>query len=114
MAYNQQLADRIRELIGEGYEVEEKTMFSGMCFMVNGKMCICVAREEILCRIGPGAMEAALEENGTREMINNGKTMKGYVYVAADEVKTTKALQHWLDLCLAFNKEAKAAKKKKK
>lgn len=114
MPYNEQLADRIRELIGDGYDVEEKTMFSGMCFMVNGKMCICVSKEDILCRVGPDAFEAALEENGTREMMHSGKTMKGYVYVDGDEVKTKKALQHWLDLCLAFNKDAKASKKKKK
>lgn len=114
MPYNEQLADRIRELIGDSYDVEEKTMFSGMCFMVNGKMCICVAREEILCRIGPDAMEAALEANGTRGMMHNGRPMKDYVYVDGAEVKTQKALQHWVDLCLAFNEKAKSSKKKKK
>lgn len=113
MPYNLPTADRIRELIGDQYDVTEKIMFSGLCFMVNDKMCICVNDHSLLCRIGPQAMEAALEENGTREMLRHGKAMKGYVYVDLDEVRTQQKLKYWVDKCLAYNHEAKSSKKKK-
>ncbi len=114
MAINEKLASRIREALAEQQQVEEKKMFRGMCFMVNEKMCICVSNDEMLCRVGPDAYEAALERNGVRPMINNGRTMAGYVYVSEEGMKTKKDFMHWVDLALAFNKDAKAAKKKKK
>ena len=114
MAYNEKLADRVREALAGQKSVEEKKMFRGVCFMVNGKMCICISSDEILCRVGPEAYETALGHNGCRPMINNGRTMTGYVYVSEDAIKTKKEFMYWVQLCLAFNKDAKPAKKKKK
>jgi TfoX/Sxy family transcriptional regulator of competence genes len=114
MAINEKTAARIRELLADQEDLEEKKMFNGMCFMVNGKMCVCVSDDQIMCRVGPDAYEAALEKEGASEMNMKGKPMKGYLYVDNDAIKTTKQLKYWVDLCLAFNKEAKASKKKKK
>ena len=80
--------------------------------MVNNKMCIGVAGNDMMCRIGPDAYEAALEQPGCREMDFTGKPMKGYVFVAEEAIRSTRELQHWVTLCLAFNKQAKASKKK--
>lgn len=113
MAYNEKLNDRIREALSEIPGVEEKYMFGGSCFMVNGKMCVGIVEDEMMCRIGPEEYEAALERKGCREMIFTGKPMKGYVYVNEDGFKSRKDFDHWIGLCLAFNKHAKAAKKKK-
>jgi TfoX/Sxy family transcriptional regulator of competence genes len=113
MAINEKLADRIREALADQKKVEEKKMFRGMCFMVNGKMCVCVSNDEMMCRIDPAETENALEKEGCRPMMRNGKVMKGYVYVDAGAMKSKKNFDHWVNLSLAFNKEAKSSKKKK-
>jgi TfoX/Sxy family transcriptional regulator of competence genes len=114
MAYNEKLADRIRESLEDVKNVEEKFMFGGVCFMVNGKMCMGVVKDEIMCRIDPDACEAALEKKGCRPMDFTGKPMKGYVYVSDEGMKSKKELHYWVGLCLEFNKKAKSSKTKKK
>ena len=112
MAYNEKLADRIREAIVGFGKIEEKKMFRGMCFMVNDKMCICVSGDEMMCRIGPDAFESAIEKNGIRPMLKNGKMLSGYVYVSELAMKSKKEFDYWIKLCLEFNKDAKSSKKK--
>jgi TfoX/Sxy family transcriptional regulator of competence genes len=114
MAYDEKLNNRIREAIGHLSHAEEKHMFGGTCFMVNGKMCVGVVKDEMMCRIDPEIYEEALEKNGCRKMVFTGKPMKGYVFVSADGLKTQKQFDYWINLCLEFNKKAKASKKKKK
>ncbi len=113
MAYNERLADRIRARLAEIPRVQEKFMFGGVCFMVKGKMCIGIVKDEMMCRIGPEAYETALEKIGCREMIFTGKPMKGYVYVSEEGMKSKKEFDYWINLCLEFNQEAKSSKKKK-
>ena len=112
MSYNEQLANRVREALMDLPLVEEKKMFRGICFMVNDKMCVCVNEQELLCRIGRERAEAETEKGSCRPMIHNGKVMKDFVFVEDSTLKTKKQLSYWIDLALAFNKEAKAAKKK--
>lgn len=114
MAYNEKLNDRIRESLSGLKKVEEKHMFGGTCYMVNGKMCVGVVKDEMMCRINPEIYEEALEKKGCREMVFTGKPMKGYVFVSEDGMKTEKDFEYWIDLSLEFNKIAKASKKKKK
>lgn len=113
MAYNTKLADRIRETIADIPNVEEKFMFGGVCFMLNGKMCIGVVQDEMMCRINPAVYEEALRKDGCREMVFTGKPMKGYVYVSEEGMKTKKEFDYWINLCVAFNSLAKASKKKR-
>ncbi|PJJ84708.1 TfoX/Sxy family protein [Mucilaginibacter auburnensis] len=114
MALNEALANRIREaLFNKGItNVEEKKMFSGMCFMVDGKMCVCASDDEMLCRVGPMYLEA-LEIHGIRGMIRNGKPLKDYIYVSPELLNDDKTFNYWIDTSLAFNKFAKATKSKK-
>ncbi len=114
MAYNEQLNDKVREAMSAFENVEEKHMFGGTCFMLNGKMCVGVVQDEMMCRIGASAYVAALESPGCREMIFTGKPMNGYVFVSEKGYKTKKSFDLWIDLCIAFNKDAKSSKKKKK
>ncbi|RYD58637.1 MAG: TfoX family protein [Sphingobacteriales bacterium] len=114
MAYDEQLANRVREALADMPQVEEKIMFKGICFMVDGKMCVCVSGEELMCRIDPALYDELIEKPGVREMEMKGKIMKGYVYVSPDVIKTNKDFRYWIDLCLAFNKHAKASAKKPK
>jgi TfoX/Sxy family transcriptional regulator of competence genes len=114
MPFDEKLADRIREAIADKGDIEEKKMFRGMCFMLNGKMCICVSNEEMMCRIDPDLYETVMEKTGVRPMVHNGKTMKGFVYVSQDLIKSKKEFDYWVNLSLAYNKTAKASKKRKK
>ena len=82
--------------------------------MLNGKMCICVSDDEMMCRIDPEIYETTLEKPGVRAMIHNGKTMKGFVFVSQDVIKSKTDFNYWVHLSLEFNKKAKAAKKPKK
>jgi len=113
MPYNEQLADKVREALSGQQKIEEKEMFRGVCFMVNGKMCVCVGGDELMCRVGPDAYETALEQTGVRPMIHGARTMKGFVFVGEEGYRAKKQFDHWIDLCLAFNKEAKPSKKAK-
>ena len=114
MAYDEKLIDRIRERLSEIPRVEEKFMFGGVCFMLRGKMCIGVVKDEMMCRIGPEVYETALEKNGCREMVFTGKPMKGYVFVSNEGMKSKRDFDYWINLCLEFNNKAKASKKKGK
>lgn len=114
MPFDEQLADRVREIIAtQAKKVEEKRMFGGLCFMVNDKMCVGVEQERLMLRIGPDVYEEALEKEGCIPMDFTGKVMKGYVFVNKDVLNTQKQLSSWVQLALDFNKTAKASKKKK-
>ena len=114
MAYNEKLAARVREIISLTHKkVEEKKMFGGLCFMVNGKMCVGVEQERLMVRLDPSLYEGVLKEEGCTPMDFTGKIMKGYVFVAIDALHTKTKLAFWMNLALAYNKIAKASKKKK-
>jgi len=114
MAYNEKLGDRVREALVDLPNVEEKMMFGGICFMVNGKMCMGVVTDELMCRIDPLRESEALERIGCRPMDFTGRPMKGYVFVTEEGLKGKKAFKYWINLSLDFNDRAKASKKPKK
>lgn len=114
MAYNTQLADRVRHYLQQqpGIEVEEKTMFSGLAFLVNGKMCVNVAGEQLMCRYDPALHTELAEAPGFQPMVMRGKELSGYCYVTPETLKTAGSLAYWIKLCLDYNPRAKASKKK--
>ena len=114
MAYDEKLADRIRESLADVDNVNEKQMMGGLTFMVRGKMCIGVLKDEMMCRIDPALQEEALSKRGCRIMDFTGRPMKGYVMVDESGMKSKKDFDYWIDLCLDFNKHAKGSKKRKR
>jgi len=115
MAYNEQLADRVRAYLAEtNTDLSEKRMFGGLCFMVDGKMCICVEKDRLMIRIDPAAYERLLEEGECYPMDFTGKPMKGYVYVDEEALGTKARFTYWMELALDYNSRAKASPKKKK
>ena len=112
MAYNEKLADMVRELISQAHKnVEEKAMFGGLCFMVNKKMCVCVNKERIMVRFDPEMNDDVLNREGARPMEFTGRTMRGFVFVDEKVLTTKKKLEYWVQLALDYNKVAKASKK---
>ncbi len=115
MAYNEKLADRVRELIAREHKnIEEKKMFGGLCFMVNDKMCVGVEKERLMVRLDPSKYEEVIEKEGCQPMDFTGKIMKGYVFVDLAALNTKKKLEYWVNLAMEYNKFAKASVKKKK
>ena len=114
MAYNEKLTNRVRLALAHLPKVEEKKMFRGVTFMVEGKMCISVGDDRIMCRIDPDLHEEAIKGKGCRTVEMKGREYKGYVYVSEEGIKTKKDFDYWIGLSLDFNKKAKASPKKKK
>lgn len=113
MAYNETLADKVRKSFAKVPRVEEKKMMGGLTFMVNGKMCVGVLKDDLMVRLDPIVYEAALTRTGCHEMNFTGKPMKGFVFVSPKGTNDKKDLNYWIDLALDFNKKAKVSKKKK-
>ena len=112
MAYDQRLADRIRERLCTMSNILEKEMMGGLVFMYNNKMCIGVVKDEMMCRIDPDLHETAVEKTGCRTMDFTGRPMKGYVLVDETGMRSEKDFEYWISICLAYNSKAKASKKK--
>ena len=112
MAYNEQLVARVRKALGTRKHIEEKKMMGGLTFMVNGKMCVGVHKDDLMAWIDPDVYEIALRKKGCREMNFTGKPMKGFVFVGPAGTTNKKDLHYWIDLALDFNKKAKVSKKK--
>ncbi len=113
MPYDEKLTNRIRKALAHLPKVEEKKMFRGITFMVNGKMCISVSGNEMMCRFDPALQETVAEKNGFRTMIMKGREYKGFGYISPDALKSKKQFDFWIHLALDFNKKAKASEKKK-
>jgi hypothetical protein len=116
MAYDTLLADRVRKYLAEfpKLEIEEKEMFRGLAFLVNGKMCVNVSGQNLMCRFDPTLTEELSEKKEFLPMIMKGKEYKGYCYVEPIGIKTQKDFKFWINLCLDFNDKAKSSKKRKK
>ena len=116
MAYDTQLADRVREYLVQfpKLEIEEKKMFRGLAFLVNGKMCVNISGQNLMCRFDLTQTEELAEKTGFLPMIMKGKEYKGYCYVEPAGIKSKKDFEFWINLCLDFNDKAKISKKRKK
>jgi TfoX/Sxy family transcriptional regulator of competence genes len=113
MAFDEHLADRIRNILQEKrVRFEEKKMFGGLCFMVKKKMCAGIVKNDLMARIDPEEYEKALKKKGCREMTFSGRPMKGFVFVDGRGTDSDKSLTQWLQLALDFNPKAKSSKEK--
>ena len=113
MAYNEILADRIREKLADYHNVTEKEMMGGLAFMVNDKMCVGVIKDDMMCRIAPELHDKAIEQTGCRTMDFTKQQMKGWVMVDETGIRNRKELDYWVELALDFNSRAKSSRKKK-
>jgi TfoX/Sxy family transcriptional regulator of competence genes len=97
MAYDEDLAERVREVLAARAEVGERKMFGGIAFMVSGNMACGVLGEDLIVRLGDEEGEKALAEDGVRPFDFTGKPMKGIVFVSAERVSGDAGLSEWVE-----------------
>lgn len=102
MAVNDKLVQRIRDVLNERTDVEEKRMFGGVAFMVSGHMCCGPLENDLMVRVGPDQYETALKRKHATTMEFTGKPMRGFVTVNASGLTTKRDLSRWIGLGLRF------------
>ena len=102
MAFDEGLAQRIREQFQARSNVEEKKMFGGLCFMVSNHMCVGIVKDTLMARVGPDNYQDCLKKKYASEMDFTGKAMKGMVYVAPEGIESDPDLERWLNTCIRF------------
>ena len=114
MAYDEGLAERIRQMTADFPTIQEKKMFGGIAFMIRDYMFVGVQDESLMARVGKDNHNDALHQPHVREMDFTGRPMKGYVYVASAGIESDEDLKYWIDLCAEFVKSLPPKKPKKK
>jgi TfoX/Sxy family transcriptional regulator of competence genes len=102
VSYDDKLARRVRAVLKDEPRLEERPMFGGLAFLVDGKMCCGILNEDLVARIGPEKYEAALAQDHVRPMDFTGKPMKGYVYVGPEGYLDAKSLASWVRATVEF------------
>ncbi len=102
MAYDQELAQRIRATLGDAPGLVEKKMFGGVGFLVNGNMACGVHGERMIVRLPEGEYEEALAQPHVHVFDMTGRPMKGWIMVSSGGYATERALQGWIDLALEY------------
>ncbi len=113
MAYDTYLEERITRILEENKtNFLAKKMMGGLCYMVEGKMCVGIIKDQLMCRVGEEAYETCIQKEGCKPMDFTKRPMKGYVYVVPEAVDNDEVLAAWIQVCLDFNPLAKASKKR--
>ena len=97
MAYDEDLADRVRELLGAKKGVEEKRMFGGLAFLINGNMSVAASgRGGLMVRVPPEETDKLLARDHVEPMVMAGRETRGWLRVSAEGVRTKRQLEPWV------------------
>ena len=114
MAYDEELADRIRELLIDQSAVSEKKMFGGLAFLIRGNMAIAASGQGgLLVRVDPAKFDKFVAK-GVRPMEMRGREMHGWLRVDDDVVRTTSQLTKWVERGTSYARSLPAKKTKKR
>jgi TfoX/Sxy family transcriptional regulator of competence genes len=102
MAYDETLAERVRNTLRNQRGVTERKMFGGIAFMLHGHMFVGILSDSLMARVGPERYENALAKKGVRKMDFTGKPMRGYVFVGPKALRSDADLKRWVDRCVEF------------
>jgi TfoX/Sxy family transcriptional regulator of competence genes len=102
MAYDEVLAERIRDHLADNPEITERKMFGGIAFMLSGNMAVGVSKDELMVRIPPGEHDRLTNQPGVREFDMSGKRMRGWILVAPDNTAEDTQLADWVEVGLQF------------
>ena len=97
MAFDAELADRIRRHIGPRPDLVERQMFGGIAFLVGGNMAVGVSGDDLMVRVGKDAHDEAMSRPGARMFDMSGRPMRGWIVVAAEGFATDEDLRAWVD-----------------
>jgi len=99
MAYDEELADRIRELLGGEAHLTEKKMFGGLAFLIGGNMAVAASGQGgALVRVDPARSDGIVATTNARLMEMRGRQMQGWLRVAPDDLRTKRQLARWVSL----------------
>jgi TfoX/Sxy family transcriptional regulator of competence genes len=101
MAYDEVLAERVRDSLGDAMAISERKMFGGLCFLEHGNMIVGVMGDELIVRVGADSKDHALTRPGVREFDFTGRPMKGFVVVGG-EFLDDDGLADWLAVAREF------------
>ncbi len=102
MAYDRELANRIRGCLGDAGPYDEKAMFGGLAFLVDGNMAVAASGTgALMARVDPEAADDLLG-NDAEPMVMRGRPMRGWLLVPVAAVGDDDVLQQWVDRCVAF------------
>ena len=103
MAYDENLANRIRELVSSERGVSEQRMFGGLAFLINGNMSVSASGQGgLLLRIDPGETDALLQRPHASPFEMRGRVMQGWLRVDAEGVRTKRQLERWVARGVAY------------
>ncbi len=118
MAYDEEVASRVRNAMAKYAPIEEKKMFGGLAFMLRGHMCVGVIGDELMVRVGLEGYEAALSNPHAREMDFTGRPLRGFVYVEKAGFNSAAGLSAWIDrgtkFVLSIPRKSPAKRKRRK
>jgi TfoX/Sxy family transcriptional regulator of competence genes len=103
VAYDEELADRIRELIPDRTGIAEKKMFGGLAFLVDGNMAVAASGQGgLLVRVDPGEGERLVAATDAEPMVMRGREMTGWLRVPSEHVRTKRQLASWVERGMSF------------
>jgi TfoX/Sxy family transcriptional regulator of competence genes len=102
VAFDEVLANRIRDLLSGTEGLAEKRMFGGIAFLLSGNMCCGVRGDDVILRVDPDSAEDALREPHVRIFDMTGRPMKGWLLVGSDAVASDEQLRSWIGMGVDF------------
>ncbi|HEX3090230.1 MAG TPA: TfoX/Sxy family protein [Ilumatobacteraceae bacterium] len=113
MAYDEDLAERVRELLLDEPGVTETKMFGGLAFLVDGHLAIAASREGgVLVRVDPAAADALVARTGARVAVMRGRPMDGWLRVDIEKLRTKRQLASWVSRGVAYARSVPPNKRK--
>jgi TfoX/Sxy family transcriptional regulator of competence genes len=102
MAFNEALAERIRQRLARRRNIEEKKMFGGIVFFLNGNMLVGVWKESLIVRLGQDQGDEALLESHVKKFDITGRSMKNWVMVEPEGIESDDQLKRWIERAWKF------------
>jgi len=103
VAYDEELADRIRELVGSESDLKKQKMFGGLAFLIGGNMAVAASGQGgILVHVDPEESDALVATTNARLMEMRGRQMRGWLRVDPEDVRTERELAKWVELGTAY------------
>jgi TfoX/Sxy family transcriptional regulator of competence genes len=103
VAYDEKLADRIRDLVGGESQLTEQKMFGGLAFLIGGNMAIAASGQGgVLVRVDPAESDKLVAKTNASLMEMRGRQMQGWLRVDADDVRTKRQLAKWVKLGVSY------------